>query len=137
MAGWLSEEELDKFRESGVEIGKNCRISPHSYIDRHGKVKIGDNVTITAWCRILSHDGAGVVVGMKIPDGCTEICSNTFLGLNSIVLSGIKIGKNVVIGAGSVVTRNVPDNEVWVGNPAHFIKTIEQFRRDVECKRKK
>ena len=48
-----------------------------------------------------------------------------FIGAHSIVLKGVTIGKHSVIGAGSVVTKNIPDNEVWAGNPARFIRRLD------------
>lgn len=52
------------------------------------------------------------------------ICEGAFIGGYSIVTKGVRIGKNAVIAAGSVVTKDVPDNEVWGGNPARFLKTL-------------
>jgi acetyltransferase-like isoleucine patch superfamily enzyme len=52
------------------------------------------------------------------------IKKGVFIGAHSIILKGVTLGENAVIGAGSVVTRDVPSNEVWAGNPAKFIKRI-------------
>ncbi|GAA4380780.1 acyltransferase [Hymenobacter koreensis] len=52
------------------------------------------------------------------------IDDNVFIGMNSIILKGVHIGRNAVIGAGSVVSRDVPANEIWAGNPARFVRRI-------------
>ena len=52
------------------------------------------------------------------------IHDNVFIGAFSIILKGVTIGENSVIAAGSVVTKSIPDNQIWGGNPAHFIKNI-------------
>lgn len=52
------------------------------------------------------------------------ICDNVFIGAKCIILKGVTIGENSVIGAGSVVTKNVPANQIWAGNPAKFIKNV-------------
>lgn len=52
------------------------------------------------------------------------IGDNSFIGAHSIILKGVKIGKRCIIGAGSVVAKNIPDGEIWAGNPAKFIKRI-------------
>lgn len=54
--------------------------------------------------------------------GKVHIGENTYLGCNTIVCQPVNIGKDVIIGAGSVVTKDIPDGEVWAGNPARFIK---------------
>ena len=47
---------------------------------------------------------------------------NCFIGANTVICNPVTIGANSVVGAGSVVTKDIPDNEIWGGNPAHFIK---------------
>ena len=56
-----------------------------------------------------------------------SIGSNSFLGNNAIVLPGVAIGTGCIIGAGSVVTKNIPDNSVHAGNPARFICTLDDY----------
>ena len=50
--------------------------------------------------------------------------ANSFISAYSIILKGVNIGENAVIGAGSVVTRDIPPNEIWAGNPAIYCRTI-------------
>ncbi len=57
----------------------------------------------------------------------TRICKGASIGAGSTILPGIEIGENAMIGAGSVITKNVPAGEVWVGNPARFMKRIEEL----------
>lgn len=54
-----------------------------------------------------------------------HICEGAFIGACSIILKGVTIGKHSVIGAGSVVTKDVPDNEIWAGNPAKYVKDLQ------------
>ena len=54
-----------------------------------------------------------------------KLGGGSFIGINTIICNSVVIGKNVTIGAGSVVTKDIPDNEVWAGVPARFIKKVE------------
>ena len=54
-----------------------------------------------------------------------RVCEGAFIGACSIILKGVTIGRHSIIGAGSVVTKDVPDGEIWAGNPAQFIRRIE------------
>ncbi len=73
--------------------------------------------------------GPGVVIGRNGND-FPIIGNNVYIAANSTVIGGIKIGDNVIIGAGSVVTKDVPSNSVVVGNPARVIRPIEE--KDLE-----
>ncbi|MBP7173039.1 MAG: N-acetyltransferase [Cloacibacterium sp.] len=120
-----------------AEIGKNCNINCHVFIENN--VKIGNNVTIKSgvqiWDGITIEDdvfvGPNVTftndknpksknIDFKLQE--TVIKKGASIGANATILPGIIVGENTVIGAGSVVTKNVPDNETWVGNPAKKIK---------------
>lgn len=123
-----------------AEIGTNCNISSHCFIEND--VRIGNNVTIKngvyIWDGITISDD--VFIGPNVtftndkyprskqyPPSFqkTFIKNGASIGAGSVILGGITIGINAMIGAGSVVTKNVPDNELWVGNPAKFIKKID------------
>lgn len=69
--------------------------------------------------------GPGVVIGRN-NDGFPVIGNNVYIAANSTVIGRIYIGDNVIIGAGSVVTKDIPSNSVYVGNPAHFVKNIDE-----------
>lgn len=90
-------------------IGKGTKIDAHVHV-AHG-AKIGKN------CIIISLANIG---------GSCEIGDHTWVGMSACIKQKIKIGKNCVIGMGAVVTKDIPDNEVWVGNPARFMKKTEK-----------
>lgn len=95
------------------------------------RIEIGDFVNIGGDCKIWdtdfhSTDPVSRVhkdnVNVKTQD--IKICDYAFIGGGSIILKGVIIGRNSVIAAGSVVTKSIPDNEIWGGNPASFIRRL-------------
>ncbi len=116
-----------------LRIGNNVGIS-QSQITAYDKIKIDDNVLIGACCKLWDSDFHSIryddrMNGDKIVKTAPiHICEGVFVGACSIVLKGVTIGQHSVIGAGSVVTKDVPENEIWAGNPAKKIGTIDQDR---------
>ena len=111
-------------------IGKNVGISSTAIIAHHS-ITIGDNVKIGGGVCIYDTDFHSLDARIRaIPkmDGKSKIklpvCieENVFIGAHSTILKGVTIGNNSIVGACSVVTKDIPANEIWAGNPAHFIK---------------
>lgn len=130
-------------RKKGCIIGNNTYFfSPkNTWIDTDNLIfiEIGECCKITSGVKILAHDYSYSVLRKvygEIPKKAnkTIIGDNCFIGMNAIILMGSKIGNNCIIGAGSVVSGRIPDNEVWGGNPARFICTLEEYYR--KCKNK-
>lgn len=114
-----------------ITIGNNVGISNAAIIAQEF-ITIGDDVLIGGGCKLYDHDFHSIHYEnrMKHPDpdvrsSPISIRQGAFIGAHSIILKGVTIGKHSVIGAASVVTKSVPDGEVWAGNPASFIKKIE------------
>lgn len=119
----------------GAVVGQDCKIGDHAYIE--SGASLGDRVTVKNGCLIWHgvHIGDDVFVGPNVvftndmrprvryqttsDDWLdTEVGDRASLGANSTILSGIRIGRNALVGAGSVVTRDVPDHAIVIGNPA-------------------
>ncbi len=99
----------------GVKIGRNVRlygtidgVNPHL-------VEIGDNVVVGKGSSLIAH--CPVRGGLKV-----KIENNVWLGYGVLVLPGVTIGENSIVGAGSVVTRDIPPNAIAAGNPARVLK---------------
>ena len=111
-----------------ISIGSGCGISG-STIYGMKKITIGDNVLIGGNCKIIDNDfhplPASQRINQKVKDikkRAITIGDGCFIGANSIILKGTKLGKNCVVGAGSVVSGTYPDNVIIAGNPARIIK---------------
>lgn len=112
-----------------VEIGNNFCINKYSRVVAHQKITIGNNVTIAQFVSILDHDHAYRLENNKlILSGYEtipiEIGSNVWIADKVTICKGVRIGDNVVIGANSVVTRDIPDNVIVGGVPAKIIKHL-------------
>ena len=112
---------------SKLSIGNNVSINRGCIINAAGKVSILDDVLIGPEVIIYSQNHIYKSLQKKINEqGYVEssvvISENVWIGARSIVLPGVKIGSNSVIGAGSVITKDIPSNCVFAGNPARFIK---------------
>jgi acetyltransferase-like isoleucine patch superfamily enzyme len=111
----------------GLEVGEGTYVGPHCVLGAGGGIRIGRDVTLGAYVQVLAEnhefgDAARPVneqgvarKGIAIDDGC-------WLGNSVIVLDGVHIGRNAVVGAGSIVTKSLPDGAVAVGSPAQVVR---------------
>lgn len=130
----VEKSKLEVLMDLGMKIGEGCEIFPNvDFGSEPYLIKIGNNVRITDGVIFRNHDGGiwtlrrmGLLENADI-FGQIEIGDNTHIGMNSFICPGVKIGKNCIIGVGSVVTKNIPDNSVAAGVPARVIETVEEY----------
>jgi len=115
-------------RGGSVSIGADTHIQPRCQISAYeGPIKFGERVEIAPNCAFYSYDH-GILPNTSIREqpvttkGGIIIEDDAWLGYGVIVLDGVRIGKGAVIGAGSVVTKNIPDGGIAIGVPAKVIK---------------
>jgi acetyltransferase-like isoleucine patch superfamily enzyme len=102
---------VDRFK-----LGRNVQIGSFTMIDAQEGVEIQDDVMVGFSCVILSYssiDGKSGKVILK--RGCK-------VGANSVIMPGVEIGEDAIVGANSFIDKNIPPDELWVGSPARFIK---------------
>ena len=123
-----------------AKIGDNCNICSHCFIEN--EVVIGNNVTIK--CGVQVWDGITIEDNVFIGANVTftndkyprskqafellpvRIMKGASIGARSVVMGGVTVGENAMIGVGSVVTHDVPAGELWYGNPARFVRKINE-----------
>ena len=123
---------------ANAKIGEACNICSHCFIEND--VVIGNNVTVK--CGVYLWDGITIEDNVQIGPNVTftndkyprakqtfelqrtTIKKGASIGAASTILGGVTIGENAMIGAGSLVTKDIPANELWYGSPAKFIKKI-------------
>ena len=116
----------------GVKIGKNCHFSPYVLLDLlHPElITIEDNVTISSNSMIFAHVNPTTNEFLKnhgYPRTIKPVVikNGAIISVGCIIIAGVTIGKNSIVGAGSVVSQDVPDFSVVAGNPARVVKKIE------------
>ena len=111
-----------------IEIGNNVLISPGVRIISAEEIIIDSNVMIASNVYISDSDWHGIYDRINTPGSSKKIHikENAWIGEGSKISKGVRIGKNSIIGLGSVVTSNVPDNEIFGGNPAKKIGEIDK-----------
>jgi len=119
-------------RRRGVKIGKNCHLNPYSFIDLiyPELITLGDNVTLGSYSMLFAHSNPTANLFLKegeYPRKVAEIKikSGAVVNPGAIITSGVTIGENSIISPGSVVSHDVPDYCVVVGNPARVVKKID------------
>lgn len=99
-------------------------------------VTLGDNVYITSGVRFITHDGGTLILRKEVPDlEITKpivIGNDVYFGLNSMVMPGVTIGNRVIVAAGAIVTKDVPDNSVVAGIPARVVKTTDEYLEKIK-----
>lgn len=131
-----SKEYIEYLKRNGIIIGEGSYFFyPYSNtIDtqRPWMLRIGSYCKITEGVSILTHDYSRSVLRKKYGEVIAEaketiIGDNVFIGLKSTILMGARIGDNVIIGAGSVVSGNIPDNTVVAGVPAKVVCSLNDY----------
>ncbi len=130
----LRSDSVRAARRLGVEIGTGCRLinlTRSTFGSEPFLVTMGDRVEVAAEVRFVTHDGGVWVLRDRHPDldvvAPIRVGSNVFIGIGVVILPGVTIGDNVVIGARSVVNKDLAGGAVYAGVPARRLSTIADY----------
>lgn len=126
---------INKYKAMFHHVGKDVFWQPRILPADPEYISIGDNVKISSNVIFINHDIIHLMLNndyskegqIKPYVGCIFIGNNVMIGTNVIILPNVKIGNNVIIAAGSIVTKDIPDNNVWGGIPASYIKDYKDI----------
>jgi acetyltransferase-like isoleucine patch superfamily enzyme len=120
--------------QKNARVGRRCKISSHSFIcegvDIADNVFIGHSVTFindTYPRATAAAGGLQTEADWKVEK--TRVCEGASIGSGSTILANLTIGENAIVGAGSVVTKDVPANAIVAGNPAKFLRFVTQEKK--------
>jgi acetyltransferase-like isoleucine patch superfamily enzyme len=134
-------DPLGYARKIGVRLGENVRfygMPSGMFGTEPWLITIGNNVYITAGCAFITHDGGTLILRKEVPDlewtAPITIGNDVYLGVRTLIMPGVTIGNRCIIGAGSIVTKDIPDNSVAAGVPARVIKTTDEYLENMKRK---
>jgi len=124
-------------RFTGVKIGSGCSIGRVEFGSEPYLVSIGNNVQVTDGTKFFTH-GSAWLFRKKDPDfdyfGKIVVRDNVYIGNNVLIMPGVEIGSDVIIGAGSIVTKSIPNNSIYAGNPAKKIGEPDKMYENLKSK---
>ena len=120
----LPQHRATVLKWGGVRVDKGTMIYGGVGVDTvyPDSIFLGKRVRITAGVKILTHYLDPTQPGVHFRKGEVHIEDDVFIGVNVCICNSVTIGEGAIIGAGSVVTKNIPPYQVWAGNPARYIK---------------
>jgi acetyltransferase-like isoleucine patch superfamily enzyme len=116
---------IRRLRARGVRIGEGCWVFTTQFSTEPYLVEIGNHVAISSGVKFITHDASAWLFEDEEPDmdvfGAIRVGDNVYFGVDCIVLPNSRIGSNCIIGAGTLVRGEIPDNSVVMGNPGKVV----------------
>ncbi len=124
----------DDLTRKGLKLGANVQILNNVFLDPSHcfLISVGDNCCLSDDVKVFAHDASTKIYLNYTKIAPVVIHNNCFIGAGAIILPGVAVGPWAIVGAGSVVTRDVPPHAVAAGNPAKVISTLEDYLEKIK-----
>ena len=117
-------------------MGENCKWGPWLVPLYPELIRVGDNVHVHKTAKIVTHDMLNKVLKIRNPEidfgfgerlGCVELMDNVYIAMNATVMPDVRINKDCIVTAGSIVTSDIPENSIATGNPAKVVGRFDMY----------
>ena len=130
----VGNKRAEVYRPYLFHLGKDCEFYTLNIGNEPYLISLGDHVILASNCSFITHDYSTACVSKYLGKsvgkiGSIEIGDNSFIGANAAIMPNVHIGSNCIVAAGSIVTKDIPDGEIWGGAPAKFITTMDVYSR--------
>lgn len=128
---------VEYYRRGGVKIGNECTICSNVLTKEPFMIEIGNRTIISTNVTFVTHDNSAKMIFGSRGDlyGRITIGDNCFIGENSTILYGVDLADNIIVAAGSVVTKSFNESNIIIGgNPARIISSWKKYEEKYECK---
>ena len=138
LRGSSPEKRAELLRNQLYHVGTGVKLWTYYFGTEPYLISIHDYVIVAANVHFINHDVSAHTIRRFLdkPESYTidkvnkiELMDNCMVGAFSVLMPGVTVGKNSIVAAGSVVTKSIPDNEIWGGAPARFIMTTEEYAK--------
>jgi len=139
MLNWLinirRKRYVDRLVRNGLSLGRDVYLNDGFFLDPSHcfLITIEDGVVFGPGVKIFAHDASSLKVAGKTKIGLVRLGRNCFVGADSVILPASSIGPGSILGAQSLLSGHIPEGQVWGGNPAKFIMTVEEYRTRIEA----
>jgi maltose O-acetyltransferase len=126
---WRRRRYMAKLVDRGLVLGDNVELNDGFFLDPSHcfLITIEDGVTFGPNVQVFAHDASCLRSLGKTRIGLVRLRRNCFIGGSTVILPGVTVGENSIIGANSTVSRSVPANQVWAGSPATKIMSVADY----------
>lgn len=138
MLSWLRDRlrrrYIDNLIRRGLQLGANVYLNDGFFIDPSHchLISIGDGAVFGPSVTVLAHDASTKKLIGKTKIQAVRVGRDAFVGARAILLAGSEVGDGSILGAGSVLLARIPPREVWAGNPARRICSVEEYRNKLQ-----